>query len=58
MVVAEDDSWLAWLVGELYGTDSPSQTIPEVLDGNREPDTLSGHFLLLARNRSSDEWHV
>jgi hypothetical protein len=51
-------NWSAWLVGELYGTNDLSAAVGGVLEGRLSPDTLNGHFLLLARDEVVDEWHV
>ena len=52
------NGWTAWLLGELYGTTRPADDALAVLDGRASPNTLNGHFLLLAHNALDDEWHV
>jgi len=57
-LVVETAEWSARLIGELYGTSRPAAVIADVLDGRASPNALNGHFLLVARHRPSDEWHV
>ncbi len=50
--------WRAWLLGELYGQADISLVVSNVLEGRSPPSGLNGHWLLLAWNTSSREWHV
>ena len=54
----ESDGRAAWLLGELYGTARPAADVAAVLDGRASPNTLNGHFLLLAHDAPAGEWHV
>ncbi len=53
-----DGQWTAWLLGELYATSRPDEAVRAVLAGRATPDTLNGHFALLAHDAAADEWHV
>ena len=53
-----DGVWTAWLLGELYATSRPAEAVLSVLAGRAAPDTLNGHFALLAHDAAADEWHV
>lgn len=57
-LVVESSAWSARLIGELYGTDRPAASILDVLEDRAPVAGLNGHFLLVARHRPSDEWHV
>ena len=50
--------WSGWLLGELYGTAWPAADALAVVTGQASPNTLNGHFLLLAHDAAADEWHV
>ncbi|MBP6016364.1 MAG: hypothetical protein KA586_06555 [Candidatus Promineofilum sp.] len=50
--------WSAWLAGELYGTPDAHESVGAVLDGRAPATALNGHFLLLAHEKASGEWHV
>ena len=49
-----DDEWQIWVLGEAYTPPHWRQ----VVAGQRSAETLNGHFLLLARERASGDWHV
>ena len=53
-----DGAWTAWLLGELYATPRPDEAVRAVLASRAAPDTLNGHFALLAHDAAVDEWHV
>ena len=53
-----DGRWTAWLLGELYATPRPDEAVRDVLAGRATPDSLNGHFALLAHDAAADEWHV
>ena len=53
-----EGAWTAWLLGELYATPRPDEAVRAVLAGRVAPDTLNGHFALLAHDATADEWHV
>lgn len=57
-IAVETREWSARLIGELYATPHPAAAVADVVVGHASPDTLNGHFLLAARHRPSDEWHV
>ena len=46
------------LIGELFGTADPAAIIADVAAGRASPNTLNGHFLLVAHHRPVDEWHI
>ena len=46
------------LIGELFGTADPAAMIADVAAGCASPNTLNGHFLLVAHHRPTDEWHI
>jgi len=46
------------LIGELFGTADPAAMIADVAVGCASPNTLNGHFLLVAHHRPTDEWHI
>ncbi|MCZ2115483.1 MAG: hypothetical protein LC131_16895 [Anaerolineae bacterium] len=50
--------WTAWLIGELFGTTDPDQTVARLLEGHIAADRLNGHFLLVAVNNLSSELHI
>lgn len=50
--------WTAWLVGELYGTADPAQTVIDLLENQTHTGGLNGHFLLVARDNRAGELHV
>lgn len=50
--------WTAWLIGELYATSRPAESVLSLLRGQTTPNDLNGHFLLLAHDAAADEWHV
>lgn len=52
----ETPRWAAWLGGELYGTPDANESVKAFLDGRNV--TLNGHFLLLAHEKRTGEWHV
>ena len=53
-----DGRWSAWLLGELYATSRPDEAVRAVLAGLAPPNSLNGHFALLAHDAAADEWHV
>lgn len=57
-LTVDHGEWRAWLVGELYDCAQPDRLIGDVLGGRRPAAELNGHFLLLAWNRDTREWHV
>ena len=52
------DGWTAWLLGELYATARPAESVVALLRGQTTPNDLNGHFILLAHDGATDEWHV
>lgn len=53
--------WTAWLSGELYGvarSAGVATAVTGLLEGRASAAALSGHFLLLARHKPSNEWHI
>jgi asparagine synthase (glutamine-hydrolysing) len=50
--------WTAWLLGELYATPRPDEAVRAVLADRAAPDSLNGHYALLAHDAAADEWHV
>ncbi len=58
LLTVDTPEWSAHLAGELFGTQRAAETVLAVLEGRARPDSLNGHFLLLARNRRHDEWHI
>lgn len=57
-IAVETPEWSACLIGELYATPNPAAAVADVVEGRGLPGALNGHFLLTARHRPSDEWHV
>ena len=53
-----DGRWAAWLVGELYATPRPEEAVRAVLADRAAPDSLNGHFALLAHDAAANEWHI
>lgn len=51
-------AWSARLIGEQYGTADPGAVIADVVTGRASPDAMNGHFLLVAHDHLTDEWHV
>ncbi len=54
----ERGPWFVWLIGELYDTDEPEETILDVLDGRVATESLNGHFVVVAWHRTSEQWHI
>jgi asparagine synthase (glutamine-hydrolysing) len=54
----ETHLWKAWLFGELYGTFDPAHTLYSLLHRNTSAASLSGHFHILAHDKSANEWHI
>jgi len=48
----EDDRWVIWALGEFFGT---QPTWPASLE---DPNSLNGHFLVLAYQKQIKQWHV
>ncbi len=48
----EDDRWFIWALGEFFGT---QPTWPASLEN---PNSLNGHFLVLAYQKQIRQWHV
>ncbi len=48
----EDDQWVIWALGEFFGT---QPTWPESLE---DPNSLNGHFLVLAYQKQERQWHI
>ena len=46
----------AWLLGELHGPPSSTETLVEVLQGLKSPAMLNGHFLLIGYDTRRREW--
>jgi asparagine synthase (glutamine-hydrolysing) len=51
-------AWQSWLVGELYGTPDPANTLLSVLSGKVSAAYLNGHFHVLAQDKIANEWHI
>lgn len=58
MTAVAAPGWSAWLFGELYATADPVEIIADVVEGRSSPTILNGHFLLLAQDRQTGEWHI
>ena len=46
--------WTAWLLGELYATPRPDEAVRAVLADRAAPDSLNGHYALLAHDAAAE----
>ncbi len=50
--IYEDERWKLWALGEFFGT---RPTWPDCLE---DPNSLNGHFLVIAFQKQLKQWHV